>query len=91
MLDQLAAIHPLLPTAAGLIALLAVAVVIDLLVKQVLVRTARAFAKRSSVTWDDALVEQNVFGRLVQVVPALIIYVGVTFVPGKPGTNGTPT
>jgi miniconductance mechanosensitive channel len=41
-------------------------------------------AKRSSVTWDDALVEHNVVGRLVQVVPALIVYLGVTFVPGLP-------
>jgi miniconductance mechanosensitive channel len=44
----------------------------------------RAFARRSSITWDDALVTHNVFGRLVQVVPALIVFVGVPFVPGLP-------
>ncbi len=84
MLEKLGAIHPLLPPIAGLLALLAIAIIIDLIVKQVLVRTVRAFAKRSSATWDDALVSNNVFGRLVQVVPALIIYVGVPFVPGLP-------
>ena len=84
MLEQLGAIHPLLPPAAGLLALLVLAVIIDLIVKQVLVRTARALARRSSVTWDDALVSHNVFGRLVQVIPALIIYVGVPFVPALP-------
>jgi miniconductance mechanosensitive channel len=84
MLEKLGAIHPLLPPTAGLLALLAVAIIIDLIVKQVMVRTVRAFAKRSSVSWDDALVEHNVFGRLVQVVPALIIYVGVPLVPGLP-------
>ncbi len=73
MLEQLGTIHPFLPPGAGLVALLAVAVIIDLIVKQVLVRTVRAFAKRSSITWDDALVTHNVFGRLVQVVPALIV------------------
>ena len=84
MPEQLATIHPLLPPTVGLLALLVGAVIIDLLAKQVLVRTVRAFAKRSSVTWDDALVTHNVFGRLVQVVPALIVYVGVRFVPDLP-------
>jgi len=84
MFERLGTIHPLLPPGVGLLALLAAAVIIDLIVKQVLVRTVRAFAKRSSITWDDALVTHNVFGRLVQVVPALIVFVGVPFVPGLP-------
>jgi len=84
MLEKLGAIHPLLPPGVGLLVLLTSAVIIDLIVKQVLVRTARAFAKRSSITWDDALVTHNVFGRLVQIVPALIVFVGMPFVPGLP-------
>jgi len=84
MLEKLGTIHPLLPPAAGLLALLAIAIIIDLIAKQIMVRTVRAFAKRSSVTWDDALVAHNVFGRLVQVVPALIIYAGVALVPDLP-------
>jgi miniconductance mechanosensitive channel len=59
-------------------------VLIDLVIKRVVIRTARAFAKRSSVTWDDALVAHNVFGRLVQVVPAIIVYLGTPFVSGFP-------
>ncbi len=82
MLEQLGTIHPLLPPGVGLLALLAGAVIINLIVKQILVRAVRAFAKRSSITWDDALVTHNVFGRLAQVVPALIVFVGVPFVPG---------
>ncbi len=66
MLEQLGTIHPLLPPGVGLLALLAGAIIIDLISKRVLVRT---FAKRSNATWDDALVKHNVFGRLVQVVP----------------------
>ena len=82
MFEQLDAIHPLLPPAAGLLALLTGAVIIDLIAKQILVRSVRAVARRSSATWDDALVKHNVFGRVVQVVPALIVFVGVPFVPG---------
>ncbi len=84
MFEQLDAIHPFLSPAAGLLALLVGAVIIDLIAKQILVRSVRAVARRSSATWDDALVTHNVFGRLVQVVPALIVYVGVPFVPGLP-------
>jgi len=84
MLEQLAAIHPLLPPGVGLLALLAGAIIINLIVKQVLVRAVRAFAKRSRATWDDALVTHNVFGRLVQVVPALIVFIGVSIVPDLP-------
>ena len=84
MFEQLGSIHPLLPPGVGLAALLAVAITINLIVKHVLVRAVRAFAKRSDATWDDALVAHNVFGRLVQIVPALIIYVGASVVPDLP-------
>jgi miniconductance mechanosensitive channel len=84
MFEQLGMIHALLPPATGLAALLAVAVTINLIVKHVLVRAVRAFAKRSSVTWDDAMVSHNVFGRLVQVLPALIVFGGVPLVPDLP-------
>ena len=84
MFEQLDSIHPLLPPFVGVLALLAGAVIINLIAKHLLVGTVRAFAKRTSVAWDDALVTHNVFGRLVQVVPALIVFVGVPFVPGLP-------
>ena len=84
MFEQLGSIHSLLPPVAGVLALLTGAVIVDLIAKRILVGTVRAFAKRSSVTWDDALVAHNVFGRLVQVLPALIVFVGVLFVPGLP-------
>jgi len=84
MFEHLNTIHPLLPPGAGLLALLAGAVIIDVIVKRILVRTVRAFARRSRFSWDDALVTHNVFGRLAQVVPALIVFVGLPFVPGLP-------
>ncbi len=84
MFERLDTIHPLLPAVAGVLALFTGAVVVYLVAKRILLGSVRAFAKRSSVTWDDALVEHNVFGRLVQVVPALIIFVGLPFVAGLP-------
>ena len=81
MFEQMSSIHPLLPPAVGLAALLAAAVIIGLIVKHVVVRLVRAFAKLSSVGWDDALVDHNVFGRLVQVLPALIVFIGTPLVP----------
>jgi miniconductance mechanosensitive channel len=84
MFEQLGSIHPFLPPAVGLLLLLAGAVIINLIAKRILVGTVRAFARRSSVSWDDMLVEHNVFGRLVQVVPALIVFGGVPFVPDLP-------
>ncbi|HSM32230.1 MAG TPA: mechanosensitive ion channel domain-containing protein [Woeseiaceae bacterium] len=84
MIDYLNEIHPLLPAAAGAAALLVAAVVVDLVVKYIVVRTVQTVAERSSVTWDDALIEHNVIGRIVQLVPGLIIFVGVPFVPGLP-------
>ncbi|MGB5212012.1 MAG: mechanosensitive ion channel domain-containing protein [Gammaproteobacteria bacterium] len=84
MFEQLGTIHALLPPAAGLLALIAAAVIIDLIVKHVLIRAVRAFAKRSRATWDDALVAHNVFSRLVQLVPALIVFLGAPFIPDLP-------
>jgi miniconductance mechanosensitive channel len=84
MFEKLGTLHPFLPPAVGLLALLAGAIIIDLIAKRVLVSSVRTFAKRSRVTWDDALVEHNVFGRLVQILAALIMFVGVPLVPGLP-------
>ena len=84
MFEQLHTIHPFLPPGVGLLSLLVGAVIVDLIVKRILVRTVRAIAKRSSASWDDALVRHDVFGRLAQVVPAVIIFVGVPLVPALP-------
>ncbi|MBT8083271.1 MAG: mechanosensitive ion channel family protein [Gammaproteobacteria bacterium] len=84
MIEKLSTIHSLLPPALGVIALLFAAVVIHLLVKVILVRGAHTVAKKSSVTWDDVLIEHNVFGRLAQVVPGMVVYSGIPFVPELP-------
>jgi miniconductance mechanosensitive channel len=82
MLTQLESIHPLLPPIAGSGILFLVALLAHFITKFVLVRLVHSFAKRSYGTWDDALVKQNVFGRLSQVVPALVIQKAIPLVPG---------
>jgi miniconductance mechanosensitive channel len=84
MIEKLSTIHPLLTPVLGVIALLFAAVIVDLLVKRILVRGAQAVAKKSSATWDDVLIEHKVFGRLAQVVPGIIVYSGIPFVPELP-------
>ncbi len=84
MLDKLAEVNPLLPPILGLIVLLIAAMVVDLVIKRIVISVVRAIAKRSRTSWDDELVEHNVVGRLVQVVPAAIVYTGVAFLPGVP-------
>ncbi len=84
MLEQLGAIHPLLPVALGLTVIFVAAVAAHLIVKRIVIGVVRAFAKRSRATWDDALVAHNVFGRLVQILPAQIVFILVPWVPELP-------
>ncbi len=84
MLKELESVHPLLPAAAGLLALLAIAVIADLIIKNIVLRATRAIARRTRSNWDDALIDHNVFGRLAQVVPALIVISAVELVPDLP-------
>ena len=91
IIDSLAAIHPALPTLAGSLTLILVAMVAALVTKRLLLVGMRRLVKRSRTHWDDALVKQNAFGRLSQIVPALIIDAGVTQVPGLPDVVITVT
>ncbi len=81
MLKDLAAIHPLLPMLAGLLILLVTAIFAAFITKRLWLRLIRLLVTRTHTTWDDALVQQNVFGKLSQIVPALLISKGILFVP----------
>jgi len=84
MIEKLSEIHPLLPPVAGALALLIAALVVDLLARSIVVRALQAVAKKSRATWDDALIRHKFVSRLVQIVPAFIVFAGVPFVPGLP-------
>ncbi len=77
-------LHPLVLTTAASAGLLLLAVIVDVVAKRIVLKTVRTIARRSKTRWDDELVEHNVFGRLVHLIPALVIFLGVTFVPGLP-------
>ncbi len=81
MFEQLSAIHPVLPVVAGSLALLLLAVLADLVAKRLLLVAVRAVVTRTRASWDDALLKHNVFGRLAQIVPVLIISYGIVLVP----------
>jgi miniconductance mechanosensitive channel len=66
----------------GLTILLLVGIVADLVIKRVLTKLVRRAAKGTRGQWDDIIVERNAFGRLAQIVPALVIYFGVRLMPG---------
>lgn len=84
MIERLSEIHPLLPPIAGSLALLIAALIVNSLVKSIVVRAVQAVAKKSRVTWDDALIRHKVISRLAQLVPGLIIFLGAPFIPGLP-------
>jgi len=83
-LNSLALTHPALPVLTGSLILIVVAVFADLATKKLLLVGMRMLVKRTRTRWDDALVEHNVFGRLSQIVPALIFHGGIALVPGVP-------
>ncbi len=81
MFEQLQAIHPILPPTVGLGLLVVAAIAADLIVKRLLLRLLRRFAQSGVISWGNVLVEFNVFGRLAQVVPALVMFSGINFLP----------
>jgi miniconductance mechanosensitive channel len=81
---QLATVNPLLPAFAGNALLALSALVAYLLTKRILLFLVHFYTERSKAKWDDAFVEQNVFGRLSQLVPALVIQQGIPLMPNWP-------
>jgi miniconductance mechanosensitive channel len=81
MLEELIAIHPAILPALSLAILVVVSVIADFIVKRVLLRIATRIAATNSLKWDDVLVSHNVFGRIAQAVPALIILIGAGLIP----------
>jgi len=72
---------------AALVAALAVSVLALLLsaiayyvARNLLLRVVRAAVKRTSTTWDDALVKSRVFSRLSHLVPAVVIHAAAPLV-----------
>lgn len=67
-----------------LAALGAASTVVYAAARAIVVHGGQALARRSSVTWDDALADARVFHRLAWIPPAVVVYLGIPLVPGVP-------
>lgn len=86
MFEYLNTLHPTLPTIAGLALLLVIALFADLVARRLLLAGLHTVVSRTSGKWDDAFAKHKVFKRLSQVLPALVIHIGILLVPGVPET-----
>lgn len=68
----------------GLLALVVTALLTDVLAKRQLVWAIHRLSSRTNQIWDDALVDQGVFARLAQVIPALVFYFGIPLIRNLP-------
>ena len=73
---------PWVVSLTGVVLLALLAVVADLVAKRQLLRVVHGISRRSKHTWDDALIQHGLFGRLAQISPALVFYFGLRLVPG---------
>ena len=78
---SLRSIHPWMLPATAFAMLIVAAIAADVLVKHQLIRLMRKLATASGNRWDDALIENEVFGKLAQIAPAVIVFFGVGLIP----------
>jgi miniconductance mechanosensitive channel len=78
MYEQLIAIHPWLPAIVGIAILLLAALLSNFVIRGGLIKGAQMVASRSSTHWDDIFRRHRVISRITHVIPALVIYVGIT-------------
>ena len=69
-------------TLGSVAVLLLAALFLHWLVKRRLVGLLGRLAGRTSQQWDDLILQHGVLDRLVQAVPALVVYFGIAHVPG---------
>ena len=79
--DWLAA-HPAAAMVLGFSALAIVAYIGNTIAKRRILALVLLVVKRSQSGWDDVLHRHRVFQRLVHLVPAVIVYFGISLVPG---------
>ena len=84
MLEKLAEINPWLPTATMLALLALTALLVDRFAIRLIISLVTRLVSRTDTRWDDTIVEHKVVDRLAHVLPAIIVYTGIPFVPGLP-------
>ena len=73
--------NPIALQAASLAGLIFASWIALHIARRILVGSIRTFAAKSSVQWDDRLVDAKLFTRLAHLAPALIVYYGVDWIP----------
>ncbi|HUP44614.1 MAG TPA: mechanosensitive ion channel domain-containing protein [Thermoanaerobaculia bacterium] len=76
--------RPWLATTTYVTAVLLLAWLAYLLAHRILVRLAAHLVRTSTARWDDAIVQRRAIHRAANLLPALVIYLAVPFVPGLP-------
>ena len=83
-LDRLLQDRPWLATVTYLAGVLLLSWLSYLLAHRILVRLAAHLMRSSRARWDDAIVDRRVIHRAANLLPAVVIYLAVPFVPGIP-------
>jgi len=83
-LQALFGAHPWIQSLLCLAALVLVAWLSDRLARRWLLRGVERLTRASPVQWDDAIVARGVLRRVADVLPALVLYLGIPLVPLLP-------
>ncbi len=78
------AAHPALNVFAATVLLALLAWIADRLTRSVLLRVVFRLVQASPMRWDDILLDRTAIERLAHVVPALVVYFGLTILPHLP-------
>ncbi len=81
--------NPIAIQAASLVALVLAAWIALHVARRILVAAIRRLAAKSSVQWDDRLVDAKLFSRLAHLAPAIVIYYGAGWIPDLDETLAT--
>ncbi|NNF08612.1 MAG: mechanosensitive ion channel family protein [Candidatus Eisenbacteria bacterium] len=65
---------PILTTAAAVLVVAILAVIVNFIARNIILRVLSALIQRSSVTWDDEFVSNKVLARLSHLAPAFVIH-----------------
>lgn len=80
--------HPLAAAVVGLALLSGIAWLAFTIVRRFVLRIITRLTQRSAAWWDEVLVEHRVFHRLAWLVPPIVVYEGIEFVPYFPAELG---
>ncbi len=76
--------HPLIASVVGLTLLTAAAWLSLVIVHRYVLRIVARLTHRTAAWWDEVLVTHQVFHRLAWIVPPVVVYQGIDFVPYLP-------